>query len=169
MDERIIFITGEIKSDTAELVVASMLHLENEDPDREISMYINSPGGSVYAGLAIYDTMNFIKCDVSTCCIGQAMSMGSFLLSGGTKGKRFALPNARILIHQPLGGAEGQQTDIQITAENLLYLRDSLEKILAENTGKTQEQIHKDCERDFYMSAKEAKEYGIIDEVVSKR
>jgi ATP-dependent Clp protease protease subunit len=169
MDERVIFVTGEINTDMAELVVAQLLHLESENADRDISMYISSPGGSVYAGLAIYDTMNFIKCDVSTCCVGFAMSMGSFLLAGGANGKRFALPNSRILIHQPLGGAEGQQSDIAIQAAEMLYIREKLEEELAKTTGQPLEQIHLDCERDKYMSAQECVEYGLIDKVIEKR
>jgi ATP-dependent Clp protease protease subunit len=169
MTERLIFVTGEINDDLAELIVAQMLHLENESQTDDINMYINSPGGAVYAGLAIYDTMQFIKCDVSTVCVGMAMSMGSFLLAGGAKGKRISLPSARILIHQPLGGSSGQQTDIAIQAAEMLYLRDQLEAKLADNTGQTIEKIHLDCERDFYMSAEQAKEYGIIDTVVEAR
>ena len=169
LNDRIIFLSDEVNDATASLVVAQLLYLEAQDPDKDISFYINSPGGSVTAGMAIYDTMNFIKCDVSTVCIGMAASMGAFLLAGGTKGKRFALPNAEIMIHQPLGGAKGQATEIQIAAEHILKTRKKLNDILAENTGKPFEQIAADTERDNYMTADEALEYGLIDGVITKR
>ncbi len=152
---------------SAGLVVAQLLFLESEDPDKDINLYINSPGGSVTAGMAIYDTMQYVKCDVSTICIGMAASMGAFLLSGGTKGKRYALPNAEIMIHQPSGGAQGQETEIRIVAEQILKTRNKLNEILAANTGKDLEVIARDTERDNYMTAAEAKEYGIIDEVIA--
>ncbi|MBE5927431.1 MAG: ATP-dependent Clp endopeptidase proteolytic subunit ClpP [Lachnospiraceae bacterium] len=169
LKERIIFLGEEVNETTASLVVAQLLFLESEDPGKDISLYINSPGGSVTAGLAIYDTMNYIKCDVSTICMGMAASMGAFLLSAGAKGKRFALPNAEIMIHQPLGGAKGQATEIQIAAEHILKTRERLNKILAENTGKDIEIIARDTERDNYMSAQEAMEYGLIDSVITQR
>ena len=169
LNDRIIFLSDEVNDVTASLVVAQLLLLEAQDPEKDISFYINSPGGSVSAGLAIYDTMNFIKCDVSTICVGMAASMGAFLLSAGTKGKRFALPNAEIMIHQPLGGAQGQASDIKIHAEHILKTRDKLNRILAENTGKTLKTIEADTERDNFMSAKEALEYGLIDKVLDKR
>lgn len=169
LNDRIIFLSDEVNDTTASLVVAQMLFLEAQDPDKDIAFYINSPGGSVTAGMAIYDTMNFIKCDVSTICIGMAASMGAFLLSSGTKGKRFALPNSEIMIHQPLGGAKGQATDIKIQAELILRTRDNLNKILAANTGKSLEVIEHDTERDNYMTAKEALAYGLIDKIFEKR
>jgi ATP-dependent Clp protease protease subunit len=171
LNDRIIMLSDQVNDTTASLVVAQLLYLESQDSEKDIALYINSPGGSVTAGMAIYDTMNYIKCDVSTICIGMAASMGAFLLSSGTKGKRFALPNSEIMIHQPLigGGLGGQQTDIMIHAKNLERTRDRLEAILAENTGKTLEQIHSDCERDNYMIAQEAMEYGLIDKVIAKR
>lgn len=169
LEDRIIFLGGEIFDATADLVVAQMLFLEAKDPDKDIQLYINSPGGSVTAGLAIYDTIQYIKCDVSTICIGLAASMGAFLLSAGTKGKRFALPNSEILIHQPLGGARGQASDIQIHAEQIVKLKKRLNKILAERTGQSLEKIEKDTDRDFFMSAHDAREYGIIDEVIVSR
>ena len=169
LKDRIVFVTGEIDDTMANLVIAQLLFLESEDPDKDIHLYINSPGGSVSAGLAIYDTMQYIKCDVSTVCIGMAASMGAFLLSGGAKGKRFALPNAEIMIHQPLGGAQGQATEIQIAAEHILRTRKTLNSILAANTGKPLEVIQTDTERDNFMSAAEAKEYGLIDEVITRR
>jgi len=169
LNDRIIFLSDEVNDVTASLVVAQLLLLEAQDPEKDISFYINSPGGSVSAGLAIYDTMNFIKCDVSTICVGMAASMGAFLLSAGTKGKRFALPNAEIMIHQPLGGAQGQASDIKIHAEHILKTRDKLNRILAENTGKTLKTIERDTERDNFMSASEALEYGLIDKVLDKR
>ena len=169
LKERIIFLGEEVNDTTASLIVAQLLFLESEDPNKDINLYINSPGGSVTAGMAIYDTMQYIKCDVSTTCIGMAASMGAFLLAGGTKGKRYALPNAEIMIHQPSGGAKGMASDIQIVAEEILKTKAKLNRILAENTGKDIEQIAKDTDSDNYMSALEAVEYGIIDKVVEKR
>lgn len=169
LKERIIFLGDEVNDQTAGLVVAQMLFLEAEDPDKDIHFYIDSPGGSVTAGFAIYDTMNYIKCDVSTICLGMAASMGAFLLSGGTKGKRLALPNAEVMIHQPSGGARGQATEIEITARQILRTRERLNKILSQNTGKPLETIALDTERDNWMTAEEAKEYGIIDEIVISR
>ena len=169
LNDRIIFLSDEVNDTTASLVVAQMLFLEAQDPDKDIAFYINSPGGSVTAGMAIYDTMNYIKCDVSTICIGLAASMGAFLLSSGTKGKRIALPNSEIMIHQPLGGARGQATDIKIQADLILRTRDNLNKILAENTGKPIDVIARDTERDNYMTAKEALDYGLVDKIFSKR
>ena len=167
LKERIIFLGEEVNDVSASVIVAQLLFLEADDPDKDIQLYINSPGGSVTAGMAIYDTMQYIKCDVSTVCIGMAASMGAFLLSGGAKGKRFALPNAEIMIHQPLGGAQGQATEIQIAAEHILRTRKTLNSILAANTGKRLEVIQTDTERDNFMSAAEAKEYGLIDEVIA--
>ena len=167
LKERIIFLGEEVNDGSASVIVAQLLFLEADDPDKDIQLYINSPGGSVTAGMAIYDTMQYIKCDVSTVCIGMAASMGAFLLSGGAKGKRFALPNAEIMIHQPLGGAQGQATEIQIAAEHILRTRKTLNSILAANTGKPLEVIQTDTERDNFMSAAEAKEYGLIDEVIA--
>lgn len=167
LKDRIIFLGEEVNDTTASLVVAQLLFLEAEDPGKDIQLYINSPGGSVTAGMAIYDTMNYIKCDVSTICIGLAASMGAFLLAGGAKGKRFALPNAEVMIHQPSGGAKGQATDIQIVAENILKIKKRMNEILAANTGKPYEVIAADTERDNYMTAEEAKEYGIIDGVIT--
>ena len=169
LKERVIFLVGEVNDQSANLIVAQMLFLESENPDKDISLYINSPGGSVSAGLAIYDTMQFIKPDVSTLCTGMAASMGAFLLSSGAKGKRFSLPNSRVMIHQPLGGARGQATDIEIQAREILYLRERLNSIMAENTGQTTEQIAKDTERDNFMSAAQATEYGLIDKVLTSR
>ena len=169
LNDRIIFLADEVNDVTASLVVAQMLYLESIDADKDISFYINSPGGSVSAGLAIYDTMNFIKCDVSTICIGMAASMGAFLLAAGQKGKRFALPNAEIMIHQPLGGAKGQASDIKIQAELILRTRDNLNRILAENTGRSIEEIARDTERDNFMTAEQALEYGLIDKIFAKR
>lgn len=169
LNDRIIFLGEEVNDTTASLVVAQMLYLEAQDPDKDIQFYINSPGGSVTAGLAIYDTMQYIKADVSTICIGLAASMGAFLLAAGEKGKRFALPNAEIMIHQPSGGFKGQATDIQIHAENILRIKDRLNKILAENTGKPIEVIRDATERDKFMSAEEAKEFGLIDNLLFKR
>lgn len=169
LKERIIFIGDEITDATASLVVAQLLFLESEDPDKDIHIYINSPGGSVTAGMAIYDTMQYIKPDVSTICVGLAASMGAFLLSAGAKGKRYALPNAEIMIHQPLGGAKGQASDVKIHAEFLLKTRDKLNKILSENTGKPLEVIEKDTDRDNFMTSEEAKNYGLIDEVMLKK
>ena len=166
LNERIIFLADEVNDVTASLVVAQLLYLEAQDPDKDISLYINSPGGSVTAGMAIYDTMNFVKCDVSTTCIGMAASMGAFLLSSGAKGKRNALPNSEIMIHQPLGGAQGQASDIKIHAEHILKTRETLNRILAENTGKPIEVIAADTERDNFMSAEAAKEYGLVDRVI---
>lgn len=167
LKERIIFLGEEVTDASASVIIAQLLFLEGEDPEKDIHLYINSPGGSVSAGLAIYDTMQYIKCDVSTICIGMAASMGSFLLSGGKKGKRYALPNAEIMIHQPLGGAQGQATEIQIAAEHILKTRQKLNTILSENTGQTLEKIQADTERDNFMSAQEAKEYGLVDEVIT--
>jgi ATP-dependent Clp protease protease subunit len=169
LNDRIIFLSDEVNDTTASLVVAQMLFLEAQDADKDISFYINSPGGSVSAGMAIYDTMNFIKCDVSTICIGMAASMGAFLLSAGAKGKRIALPHSEIMIHQPLGGARGQATDIKIQAEQILRIKDTLNRILAENTGKPLEVIERDTDRDNYMTAQEALEYGLIDKIFAKR
>ena len=169
LKDRIIFLGGPIDDAVANTVVAQLLFLESEDPDKDIHLYINSPGGSVTAGMAIYDTMNYVKCDVSTICMGMAASMGAFLLAGGAKGKRFALPNAEIMIHQPSGGAKGQETEIRIVAEQILKTRSRLNEILAENTGKPLEVIQADTERDNYMTAAEAKEYGLIDEIVTNR
>lgn len=169
LKDRIIFLGEEVNETTASLVVAQMLFLESEDPGKDIHLYINSPGGMVTAGMAIYDTMQYIKCDVSTICIGMAASMGAFLLAGGAKGKRFALPNAEIMIHQPSGGAKGQATDIQIVAENILKTKEKLNKILAENTGKPIEQVAEDTERDHWMDAKEALDYGLVDQIITNR
>lgn len=169
LKERIIFLGEEVNEVTASLIVAQMLFLEAEDPEKDIQFYINSPGGSVTAGMAIYDTMQYVKCDVSTYCMGMAASMGAFLLAGGTKGKRLALPNAEIMIHQPLGGAQGQATEIEIAARHILQTKEKLNKILAENTGKDYDVIAADTERDNWMTAEEAKEYGLIDRVVYKR
>ena len=167
LKERIIFLGEEVNDTSASIIVAQLLFLEAEDPSKDIHLYINSPGGSVSAGFAIYDTMNYIKCDVSTICIGMAASMGAFLLSGGTKGKRFALPNSEIMIHQPSGGARGQATEIQIVAENILKTKKKLNEILAANAGRSYEEIARDTERDNYMTAQEAKEYGLIDEILA--
>jgi len=167
--ERVIFLVGEVNDHTANLVIAQMLFLESENPDKDISLYINSPGGSVSSGLAIFDTMNFIKPDVSTLCMGLAASMGAFLLAAGKKEKRFALPNSRIMIHQPLGGARGQASDIEIQAKEILYLREQLNKILSERTGQTIQTIEKDTDRDFFMSSEQAKDYGLIDKVIATR
>lgn len=169
LNDRIIFLADEVNDVTASLVVAQMLYLEVEDPDKDIALYINSPGGSVTAGMAIYDTMNYIKCDVSTICIGMAASMGAFLLSSGAKGKRFALTNSEIMIHQPLGGMQGQATDIKIHADHILRTRDTLNSILAKNTGKPIDVIAKDTDRDNFMSAEEAMNYGLIDKVIERR
>ena len=169
LKDRIIFLGEEVNETTASLTVAQLLFLESEDPSKDISLYINSPGGMVTAGLAIYDTMQYIKCDVSTICIGMAASMGAFLLAGGTKGKRLALPNAEIMIHQPSGGAKGQETEIQIAADNILKTKKKLNEILAANTGKPYDVIAQDTERDHYMSAEEAKAYGLIDDVITNR
>ena len=169
LEDRIIFLSGEIDDAVANTVVAQLIYLEAKDPSKDISLYINSPGGSVSAGLAIYDTMNYIKCDVSTICIGMAASMGAFLLSSGTRGKRYALPNSEIMIHQPLGGAQGQASDIKIAAEHILKTRQKLNDILARNSGRSIEEIERDTDRDNYLSAQEAQEYGLIDKVFFKR
>lgn len=169
LKERIVFLVGPVMDQNANLIVAQLLFLESENPDKDISLYINSPGGSVSAGMAIYDTMQFIKPQVSTLCTGLAASMGAFLLAAGEKGKRFSLSNSRIMIHQPSGGAQGQATDIEIHAREILYLRERLNGILADNTGKSIEQVARDTERDNFMSANEAKDYGLIDDVLSKR
>ena len=169
LKDRIIFLGEEANDTTASLVVAQLLFLESEDPSKDIHLYINSPGGMVTAGMAIYDTMQYIKCDVSTICIGMAASMGAFLLAGGAKGKRFALPNAEVMIHQPSGGAKGQATEIQIAAENILKTKKKLNQMLADNTGKPLEQVEIDTERDYYMSAQEALEYGLIDGIITKK
>jgi ATP-dependent Clp protease protease subunit len=169
LKERVIFLVGPVTDQSANVIVAQLLFLESENPDKDISLYINSPGGSVSAGMAIYDTMQFIKPDVSTLCTGLAASMGAFLLAAGAKGKRFSLPNSRIMIHQPLGGAQGQAADIEIQAREILYLRDRLNHILAEKTGRSVEQISKDTDRDNFMSAAEAAEYGMIDKVLTVR
>ncbi|MBS6722610.1 MAG: ATP-dependent Clp endopeptidase proteolytic subunit ClpP [Clostridiales bacterium] len=169
LKDRIIILGEEVNDVTASLVVSQMLFLEAEDPDKDINLYIMSPGGSVTAGMAIYDTMQFIKCDVSTICMGMAASMGAFLLAGGTKGKRLALPNAEIMIHQPSGGAQGQATEIEIVADHILKIKEKLNRILAENTGQPYEKVKADTERDNYMTAQEALEYGLIDVVVDKR
>ena len=169
LEDRIIFLTGEIDDNTANIVIAQLIYLEGKNPDKDIFFYINSPGGSVSAGMAIYDTMKYIKCDVSTICIGLAASMGAFLLSSGTKGKRFALPNSEIMIHQPLGGATGQATEIKIAAERILKLRENLNKKLAHNTGKSIKEIERDTERDYFLSAKESLSYGLIDKILEKQ
>ena len=169
LNDRIIMLSEEVNDTTASLIVAQLLYLEAQDPDKDIQFYINSPGGSVTAGLAIYDTMQYIKPDVSTICVGLAASMGAFLLSSGARGKRIALPNAEIMIHQPSGGSQGQCTDIQIQAEQILKIKKRLNSILADNTGKTVEQIEADCERDHFMTAEEAQGYGLIDKVIYKR
>jgi ATP-dependent Clp protease protease subunit len=169
LNERIVMLSDEVNDVTASLVIAQLLHLEAEDPEKDIRFYINSPGGSVTAGLAIFDTMNYVKCDVSTICMGMAASMGAFLLAAGAKGKRMALPNSEILIHQPMGGAQGQATEIKIVADHILRTRARLNQILSERTGQPLEVIERDTERDFYMTADEALEYGIVDKVLDKR
>lgn len=169
LNDRIIFLADEVNDVTASLVVAQLLFLEAQDPDKDIQLYINSPGGSVTAGMAIYDTMNYIKCDVSTICIGMAASMGAFLLSSGAKGKRFALPNSEIMIHQPLGGMQGQASDIKIHADHMIKIRENLNRILSENTGKPLDVIERDTDRDNFLSAEAAAEYGLIDRVIAKR
>ena len=169
LKERVIFIVGPIEDQMANLIVAQLLFLESENPDKDVHLYINSPGGSVTAGLSIYDTMKFIKPDVSTMCIGQAASMGAFLLSGGTKGKRYILPNARTMIHQPSGGAQGQATDIEIQAKEILFLRERLNTLLADHTGQSMDVIERDTERDRFMSAEQSVEYGLVDEVIASR
>lgn len=168
LKDRVVFLSGEINDGVASSIIAQLLFLEAEDPQRDIFFYINSPGGVITSGLSIYDTMNYIKPDISTICIGQAASMGAFLLSSGTKGKRYALPNARVMIHQPLGGASGQASDIEIHAKEILYLRSELNKILSKNTGQSIKKIQNDTDRDFFMNAKEAKDYGIIDDILGK-
>ena len=169
LKDRIVFLDGEVNDASASVIVAELLFLESEDPKKDICLYINSPGGSVSAGMAIYDTMKYIKCDVSTICVGLAASMGAFLLAGGTKGKRYALPNAEVMIHQPLGGAQGQATEIEISAKHILKTKEKMNRMLAENTGKPYEQVVNDTDRDNWLSAEEAKEYGLIDEVIVKR
>ncbi len=169
LEDRIIFLTGEVNDQSANVIIAQLIYLEGKDPDKDIFFYINSPGGSVTAGMAIYDTMKYIKCDVSTICIGMAASMGAFLLSSGTKGKRFALPNSEIMIHQPLGGAQGQASDIEIQARHIQETKAKLNKILSENTGKALKTIEKDTDRDNYMTAQEAKDYGLVDEIFITR
>ncbi len=169
LEDRIIFLGGEVYDAAADLIVAQMLFLEAKDPDNDIQLYINSPGGSVTAGLAIYDTIQYIRCDVSTICIGMAASMGAFLLASGTKGKRFALPNSEVMIHQPMGGARGQASDIKIHAEQILKLKKQLNLILSEKTGQPLERVESDTDRDFFMNAEQAKEYGIVDEVIASR
>jgi len=169
LEDRVVFLNGEVNSQSANLVIAQLIFLEAKDPTKDISLYINSPGGSVTDGFAIFDTMNYLKCDVSTICVGMAASMGAFLLAAGTKGKRYALANSEVMIHQPLGGARGQATDIQIQAERILKLKKRLTKILSDNSGQPLDKVTADCERDYYMSASEAKEYGIIDKVFTKR
>ena len=169
LNDRIIMLCDEVNDTTASLVVAQLLYLEGQDPDKDISLYINSPGGSISAGMAIYDTMNYIKCDVSTICIGMAASMASFLLSSGTKGKRFALPNSEIMIHQPLGGMQGQASDIKIHADHIIAIREQMNRMLSEQTGKSYEEICRDTDRDNFMTAKEAMEYGLVDKVIDHR
>jgi ATP-dependent Clp protease protease subunit len=169
LEDRIIFLTGEINDATANAIIAQLIYLEGKDPTKDISLYINSPGGSVSAGLAIYDTMNYIKCDVSTICMGMAASMGAFLLSSGTKGKRFALPNAEVMIHQPLGGAQGQASDIKIAAEHILRTKAKLNRILAENCNRSISELERDTDRDNWLTAEQAREYGLIDRVFTKR
>lgn len=169
LEDRIIFLDGEINDQTANLIIAQLIYLEGKDPDKDIMMYINSPGGSVVSGMAIYDTMNYIKCDVSTICVGLAASMAAILLSSGAKGKRFALPNSEVMIHQPLGGFQGQASDIKIHADHMMKTKKKINKILSENTGMTIETIEQDTDRDNYMSAEEAKKYGLIDKIFAKR
>ncbi|MCL2062003.1 MAG: ATP-dependent Clp endopeptidase proteolytic subunit ClpP [Firmicutes bacterium] len=169
LEDRIIFLTGEVNDISADLVIAQLLHLEGKDPDKDISLYINSPGGSVSAGMGVYDTMNYIKCDVSTICVGMAASMGAFLLAAGAKGKRYSLPNSEIMIHQPSGGSRGQASDIAIQAEHILKIKKRMNSILAKNCNQPISKIEKDVDRDFYMNAEEALEYGIIDKIFSKR
>lgn len=169
LEDRIVFLTGEINDITADLVIAQLLHLEGKDPDKDISLYINSPGGSVTAGMGIYDTMNYITCDVNTICVGIAASMGSFLLAAGAKGKRFSLPNSEIMIHQPSGGSQGQASDIAIQAEHILKIKKRMNRILSENSSQPLEKIERDVDRDYYMTAEEALKYGLIDKIYSKR
>ena len=169
LEDRIVFLTGEIDDLTADIVIAQLIYLEGKDPQKDISLYINSPGGSVTAGMGIYDTMNYIKCDVSTICVGMAASMGAFLLSSGAKGKRYTLPNSEIMIHQPLGGAQGQASDIAIQAEHIIKIKQRMNRILAANTSQPLEKIEKDVDRDFYMNAEEALAYGLVDKIFDKR
>ncbi len=169
LEDRIVFLTGEIDDLTADIVIAQLIYLEGKDPEKDISLYINSPGGSVTAGMGIYDTMNYIKCDVSTICVGMAASMGAFLLSSGAKGKRYTLPNSEIMIHQPLGGAQGQASDIAIQAEHIIKIKQRMNRILAANTSQSLEKIEKDVDRDFYMNAEEALAYGLVDKIFDKR
>ncbi len=169
LEDRIIFLTGEINDASANVVVAQLIYLEGKNPDKDISLYINSPGGSVSAGLAIFDTINYIKCDVCTICVGLAASMGAFLLASGTKGKRYALPNSEIMIHQPLGGAQGQASDIEIQAKHIQHIKSKLNTVLSERTGQDLKKVEKDTDRDYYMTAEQAKEYGLVDEIFYKR
>ena len=169
LEDRIVFLTGEVNDISADIVIAQLIFLEGKDPEKDISLYINSPGGTITAGMGIYDTMNYIRCDVSTICVGMAASMGAFLLSSGAKGKRYALPNSEIMIHQPLGGAQGQATDIKIQAEHILRIKDRMNRILSANTSQPLEKIEKDVERDYYMTAEEALDYGIVDRIFDKR
>ena len=169
LEDRIVFLTGEVNDISADIVIAQLIYLEGKDPEKDISLYINSPGGTITAGMGIYDTMNYIRCDVSTICVGMAASMGAFLLSSGAKGKRYALPNSEIMIHQPLGGAQGQATDIKIQAEHILRIKDRMNRILSSNTSQSLEKIEKDVERDYYMTAEEALNYGIVDRIFDKR
>ena len=169
LEDRIVFLTGEVNDISADIVIAQLIYLEGKDPEKDISLYFNSPGGSVTAGMGIYDTMNYIKCDVSTICVGMAASMGAFLLSSGAKGKRYTLPNSEIMIHQPLGGAQGQASDIAIQAEHILKIKQRMNRILANNTSQPLEKIEKDVDRDFYMSAEEALAYGLVDKIFDKR
>ncbi len=169
LEDRIVFLTGEVNDISADIVIAQLIYLEGKDPEKDISLYINSPGGSVTAGMGIYDTMNYIKCDVSTICVGMAASMGAFLLSSGAKGKRYTLPNSEIMIHQPLGGAQGQASDIAIQAEHILKIKKRMNKILSENTSQPLDKIEKDVDRDFYMTADEALAYGLVDRIFDKR
>lgn len=169
LEDRIVFLTGEVNDISSDIVIAQLIYLEGKDPEKDISLYINSPGGSVTAGMGIYDTMNYIKCDVSTICVGMAASMGAFLLSSGAKGKRYTLPNSEIMIHQPLGGAQGQASDIAIQAEHILKIKQRMNRILANNTSQPLEKIEKDVDRDFYMSAEEALAYGLVDKIFDKR
>lgn len=169
LEDRIVFLTGEVNDISADIVIAQLIYLEGKDPEKDISLYINSPGGTITAGMGIYDTMNYIRCDVSTICVGMAASMGAFLLSSGAKGKRYALPNSEIMIHQPLGGAQGQATDIKIQAEHILRIKDRMNRILSANTSQPLEKIEQDVERDYYMTAEEALKYGIVDRIFDKR
>ena len=169
LKERVIFLTGQVEDHMANLIVAQLLFLESENPEKDIYIYINSPGGSVTAGLAIYDTMRYIKCDIATVCVGQAASMGAFLLSGGTKGKRYVLPNARVMIHQPLGGFQGQATDFEIHAREILTIKEKLNRLMAEHCGKTLEEVVRDTERDNFLSAQQAVDYGLVDQILTKR